>query len=53
MSALRSLLCILLGHEYNCVELMLGKLEPKKVKVKRCERCRRVLVPTQKNESLD
>jgi len=46
MSIFQSLVCILFGHDYVSVELMLGKLEPKKVNVMRCERCNRVLVPT-------
>jgi len=46
MSTFQNLVCIILGHDYVSDELMLGKLDQKKVKVRRCERCNRVLVPT-------
>jgi len=42
---IQSLVCILFGQDYANVELVLGKLDPKKVNAKHCERCHRVLIP--------
>jgi hypothetical protein len=41
---IQRLVCILFGHDYANVELVLGKLDPKKVNAKQCERCHKVLI---------